>query len=394
MANNLPNPLGTTASGDQFAIVDVVTATVPVRVINWPPHFLNPPPMSTTAKSPGPVGPMDLRTSNTPPIVPVRVINTNALDVRVMNFPGVPPPLPGLRPSAVPPALPTKPVKQFQSIFDRMPRQLESLFGRGSAAGRFAEKFTMNPGMGAGAGAGAVAGLAVGAAVAVLDQVKSIFIDPLVSAAKGGFQAGVSHGSGIEVLGKSAMTLGVSMGTVLLPAVLRVSAAMVGLSTQIEEIKGNFKQLGMVVAPLTTSALGEDGGKLFDIFFPFVSMAADRKKEDGILGSLSKFGSVLTLPGSMFRAFTGRHLFGDPEKANRAEKEGLGDVIQSLRQSMGPPSAYHGVADVRQAAQLAALEDPLERRMRDLMIKALERADADMFGKLHAIAENTKPAAG
>lgn len=402
---NLPNPLGepttsttmnSSPAGDQFAIVDVVTATVPVRVINWPPHFLAAP-VSPPKSSTSPAGTVK-PAANTPPITPVRLINTNAIDVRVMNFPGVPPPLPGLRPTATPPPLPGRPEPRgLQSIFDSMPKKMADVFGRSGQAGRwvesFASKFT-----GGGATGSAIAGsagLAVAGVGMVLDKVKSVFIDPLVSAAQGGFQAGVSHGSGIEVLGKSAMVLGVSLGVFMLPAVLRVSAALVGLSTQVEEIKRNFTQLSRVLAPFATHGVEGGAGDLFNLFMPFASRAAGIKKSDGILGAGSKAVTAGGPLGSMFKAFTGKDLLGDPQKLKKAEQNAFADVVASLRQSMGPPAGYHGIADVRQAAQLAALEDPLERRMRDLMVKELEKMQGgDWLTWISQIAQNTKPSDG
>jgi hypothetical protein len=46
-----------------------------------------------------------------------------------------------------------------------------------------------------------------------------------------------------------------------------------------------------------------------------------------------------------------------------------------LRDSVaGTQASYHGIADVRQQAQLAALnQDPVERRVRELMLKALDK---------------------
>jgi hypothetical protein len=178
-------------------------------------------------------------------IVPVRVVNTNALLVTVANFPGQPPPLPGLRPGATPPPLPSERVRP--------------------AAGRG------GPGL-ADLGLGNLAKLATGAGLAAagvglvaagLHELKGVFIDPILGAAHSGFHAGVSRGAGAEVLTKSFEVLGVAVGSLLLPVTIKLATSALVLAENFDRIADNPFIRGLVggAAAGSPGAQGGTGGR-------------------------------------------------------------------------------------------------------------------------------------
>lgn len=279
-------------------------------------------------------------------IAPVRIVNTNALDVRVLNFPGVPPPLPGLRPGATPPALPKAPGPK------KAPGIGLDTFGLGGIAKM------------------ATAAGAIGAVVAGLGELKSTFVDPLLGAAKGGFDSGVGKGAGTEALGKSFEVLGTAVGLVMLPAVLKVSAAAMTLAGIFDQWADS--KAGRVMGTSGLDVAGQlAGGKPGE--GSLTSVERLREKGIGLIEKNPFFGKAY----GKYVDKTGMR--PDVSATAKAEDSNLRDLMQMMRNSVGGMASRMGVADVRDQAQQAALQqDPIEAKLKQMLLTKLENFDKSL----------------
>lgn len=314
--------------------------------------------------APDPMGGLDLLTKSVSnDIVAVRLVNTNPIDVRVMNFPGVPPPLPGIKPGAVPPPLPSSgPPK----------RKVDSLGLDDVGLGKLAKL-------------GTLAG-AAGAVVGSIVDFKSTFIDPLLGAARGGFNQGFARGAGTEVLGKSFEAVGTAIGVTLLPTVIKVSAAALGMATMLDKASDGLERLYNALPDLPGG--GKNGDGLIASGFG-LGDKLEKINPNAWLGKLSgSLGGFDFSPSGIRKKVFGaddKKVFAD---ANKAEREALPLVLQSLRNSIGGQATRMGVADVREQAQQAALQqDPIEAKLKQMLLEKLEKYELG----LNAIATNTEP---
>lgn len=331
-----------------------------------------PSPLGNSAPQPPPL-PIVIPPVDVAAVVPVRLVYQSPIPVRVTNASEL---------GGGPARNPLGDTKRLASVFDRVPRELGGLFkGRALDAGKGAEGL-----LGMGTGAGAAAGLAVGAGVGVLlaglGAVKSTFIDPLIGAAHGGFNTGVGRGAGLEVVGKSFEVLGTSVGVILIPATLRLAASALTLSARFDDLANS--KIGRLLGASPMTGLGVlAGGRPGDGFVT----SAERVRGKG----------VEFMEGFLGRGYS-RYvdaLGGRPDPAKTAGQEGgaLKDVVDFMKRSTLPPAQTYGVADVRsQVQQIALNRDPLEERMRVLMVQGLEKFINETSGQIGSIADNTKGA--
>jgi hypothetical protein len=299
-------------------------------------------------------------------IVPVRVVNSNPLDVRVVNFPGVPPPLPGLRPGAMPPPLPV-------GATPKAPPGLFSKVGLGS--------FNMGQFAGMATAAGAVAG-GIGLAVAGLEQLKATFIDPILGAAKGGFDRGIARGAGVETLGKTFEVLGVTVGVMLLPAVIQLATEALTLSNIFKDFADSPGGKWMLKMSGAGGVPGTGGAS------PLTTMLAGR---EAILQKIDK----LPIIGEKFSEVT-KNLGIRPDitKTLERDKTNMAKVLQAMLESQGAKASFVGLTDIREQAQLAAMQSPLEREMQNLQIEYLRKFINQTAGDIAETAKNTRPPGG
>lgn len=341
-----------------------------------PPPLPNP--LGNSAPDPMPPLPVDNGA-----VIPVRLVYTAPIPVRVVGGGG------GGGGGRGPLDNPTG--KRLASVFDRLPRELTGVLGRGERYGRGAERLVgTGTGIGTAAGLGAAAG--IGFFLAGLSELKGTFIDPLVGAAKGGFQAGITKGSGAEALGESFKLLGVGLGALLLPTVIRLSAAAIGLAGTFDQMDNTL--LGSTVGSnpgmdLLGYLTGNQGGGWLESATRAGS-GQGTAAGDVIAGIDEKLGGLglpqYLRPSAPLIAMTGKG-FGQADAVGQKEKSALADVVTYLKQSVTPPAQTLGVADVRAAVQAAALNrDPLEERARQAVVKGIE----DAVGHLRDINASTK----
>src|SRR5262245_4862269 len=274
----------------------------------------------------------------TPEIVPVRIVAPVPIPVRVIEGPSA--------------RDPTGLGEVFKRDVSRsLGTGLESAFKKHKPAAPIATSQAADMGLGSLGKAGA--------ALFVLNELKKTFIDPFIGAAKGGFDAGIQKGAGSEVLGKSFQVLGVAIGGHLLPVVIRFAAAAGAAADALDRYP---KLIGDLI-----SGGGARGGA-------GVGSAFGRARSAGGFGR--NLAGVEVFPGiRLGGAGVGKvgGMFG--KEAGEAYPEALRDVLTELRNSLGLGQAgVHGISDIRQQAQQAALgQSPLERRVREMALKWLER---------------------
>lgn len=121
---------------------------------------------------------------------------------------------------------------------------------------------------------------AIGVFGKALGEAKSVFLDPIISTAKGGFQAGLSKGMGLDTFGKTFSMLGTVVGMQFAPAIILASAAVMTFarnlsekSISISKVKDGFDKfmdnggalwnpglgiLRYLAKPIAKSALGDN----------------------------------------------------------------------------------------------------------------------------------------
>lgn len=284
-------------------------------------------------------------------IVPVRIVNSNALLVTVTNFPGMPPPLPGQRTPAQPPPLPSMRAKEPAGPKNPFDKKFAVEMGRNVLGG------SITGALGTFAGAAstfAPAALALAPVLAGFTEV----VSPLLGAAHGGFQTGMHKNSGAEALGKSFEFLGQAVGLMMLPAVLEFAGAAKTAADELNENKGLQDKISAGAGPAW--------------------WGRERRDRIGnrILGPIWREGKRQT-------------------GADEAERKSLQNelkLITAMKQSVGgvQPS-YQGVADVRSQAQLAALQSPLERELLKQILDNLTVQETNTSKRLQEISDHTNP---
>lgn len=265
------------------------------------------------------------------------------------------------------------------------------------------------------------------AAMAILGPLKSNFVDPMIGLAKSGFGAGVSRGMGGQTLFKVFEVVGVTLGAKFLPIIIKASSWMLSLtegmkdgSTVIgkffddlailgdkvfrafqwldnwgkkEGEQGNFSD---IYDRETTSLLGTGIPKsmlppgMGDLLQSLEGLMTGKGggigaggKNSGIPASQTPIGDWLPkewqkgmkkLPG------------GSGTKADPLTTA-MQDIITSMKQNIGGQGAISDVGNLRQQAQMAAMQDPLEARMKTTMLEAI---DAFLAGMPQLI-QNTDP---
>lgn len=295
----------------------------------------------------------------TPEVVPVRLVYSQPIPVIVTNFPGQPPPLPsGLSAPAGLPPLP-KPVA---------PKAKEAGLG------------LEDLGMGGLLKLGTVAGVAaagVGLLTKGFEELKATFIDPILGAAKGGFDRGVEKGAGTEVVGRAFEHLGMTVGLMLLPATVQLAATALAVAETFKEWK---PLLEATMPALRLIAGGPQGvaskgmalaGRAID---PFGMLPAERRQK------IVEFGNP-------FAQFAG----GVAKK----EPKAMDTILRLLEMSQGAKPGFVGVTDIRAQAQMAAMQDPLEAEARKEMLEMIReiRGNATL-ADVKKIATNTDWRAG
>lgn len=367
---NLPSPLGesmtggSNPAGDTFSIVDIATEPIKVTVVNWPP---------TLGVSPAGTS---LGSSKLPPPLPTTPI---------------PPPLPGQSFALnSPPLLPQDRADVLKvKVMNQSPMPVMLTGGSITGIGKQVNKpGPLNvPKGGGGGGTSLIAGLGAAAAgfftAAKLMEPFNATIGSLIESVKGGVAGGFTKGAGGEVLGKAATALGVALGVNLLPQIIETSAAMIDLADDFTKTNRNIRQFrkeGQMMGDTFNNAgekinRGEgDTRSWLDMLDDWSDRVAERNDFFGglVRGSRKKSGPA----GEAAKGPDGRPL---PETAEekaarekRAKREKMeGMIYQSIQSSLGPQASYQGVADVRQQAQLAAMEDPINRMIRDMAVEAL-----------------------
>lgn len=286
-------------------------------------------------------------------VVPVRIINTNPIKVLVMNFPGVPPPLPDMLtpPIALPP-LPKRPAAIPPPGLDMV--------------------------------------TAAKSVVGALGVVKKTFVDPFIGIAKAGFDAGLHKGAGAGTLFKSFETLGVAIGVTLIPAVIKLSVAALEAADAWIGEKQRIKQFraegGVLGIDFDNAGRRIDRGPndkrswlgMFDDW-------SDRNFGGGAAGFISNNLGVGRMTPEERKKWNRDHATG-PAMDKNTEM-----ILTSLRNGAGGSHAmYMGLSDIREQAQMAAQVDPLEALQRKLIIDAINDWMTSGRQNLEKTANNTK----
>lgn len=174
-----------------------------------------------------------------------------------------------------------------------------------------------------------------------LGEVKSVFIDPVISAAKGGFQTGLSKGSGIEVLGRSFEYLGAIIGGMFAPNIVRVSALILTLADRMQNFSGKIEKFGVK-------------------YMDFVDKYAGWHPVARMMG----IGDWRSSQKSMI---------GDPEKYIK----NLEISSDTLKMSLlgGQKGGYSDLSNVRDQIQMSAQEDPMTKKFREQMLSQVAELD-------------------
>ena len=378
---NLPNPLGTTTN--DFAMVDVVDTVVSVKVINWP-----------AATIPGIIG--KTATTPLPPPLPRGA---------------VPPPLPGqsFQLHSPPPLPQDRPDVLKVKVMNQSPVPVTLASGSITGVGKAVNKPGPINVPKAGGGLELVAGLGkVAGALFSLSMLMVPFnatFAQLIGAVHGGVSSGFGKGSGADVLGNAASALGVALGVNVLPAVIELSAELLELAEDftitnrsIREFRKDGKQMGDTFDNSGKKINRGEGDTRdwLDMFDDWTDRFAER---NNFWHSQEKKDAMKRKPAGDANKPPTPPLNETPEEKAARERSQRRDkfksmVVQSLEASLGPQAGYHGVADVRQQAQLAAMEDPIVRMSRTMIVEMLQDWKANGGAKnVQNIANNTKPPA-
>jgi len=409
MIEQLPSPMndpqptggsgGTQKIVSDYAVANLVVEVVPVKVVNWPSMFGKGPPAlpssATRGLGSGQNSQSDaafVRVINSEPIKVVLTGNDKSNSVLGSNKPGT-----GVE--SLYKTLGNSSKKQADGIASLY----KSVSGGGAGAGSLgAEAASLSR----------AAGALAPAALALLPVAIGLqAITPMLGAIKGGFDSGVQRGAGTSVLGKAAEALGVSFGVILLPAVVKVGGALLGMAEYVSKevapamqkwvgklastFGGTDEKTGEKKNGILGSVLNADVNKYNPQEFlirnanPF-SLILQGLGKAGIINKQTPVtpGQLITkIAGSAFKA-AGGNVAEITGKVNSYESKGEKDFLESLKKSLAPQASYQGIADVRQQAQLAALnEDPIERRNKEELYKFLQA----MPDTIKQIASNTKP---
>ncbi len=300
-------------------------------------------------------------------VVPVRLVMNQPIKVQVVHFPGVPPPLPGLSAEPYVPGLP----KRQSRPAAKSGLDYESLAGIAP----------MVPGgslmAGIAGAAGPIGAILVGVAAftEAVGLLTDTFVAPITSAIKGGFQSGVSGGMGSGTLGKSFEILGTVVGIQLLPAMIRLGGIALSLADIWQKV---FDRAKYLLSKIPGSGI-ESGGSSPGLW----------TRAQGIG---DKFFRAIGISGPKIReAMTGMDSSKINAKLDSGELGGMEAFRKSLLLSTGSQSSYYGIADIREQAQLAALnQDPLEAKRNQLIIDALTKMP-DLVKASEETAKNTAP---
>lgn len=172
-----------------------------------------------------------------------------------------------------------------------------------------------------------------------------------------------------------------------------------GISTAVSSIfKGKVSDVKGITDALTDWAVefagAGPGGDAPDaaapgVFDAAVGWSGARPAPGGIFGGIGG-AAAAAAPGGIFSGIGGAAAVaggapGGP--GGRGDGGALGDVLKSIRLSLGPRAQFASFSQVSKNAQLAALNsDPLEQRMLERMTKSLE--------VLERVEVNTRPHGG
>jgi hypothetical protein len=307
----------------------------------------------------------------TPEVVPVRLIVNSPIQVLVMNWPGMPPPIPGLKGPGFSPPLPS---------MKRTPSPLGESAGLGLG----------DMGLGNIVKLGSIAGVAaagVGLVASGFNELKSTVLDPIIGAAKGGLNEGFAKGAGLGAMAKGFMLFGTVIGIQVLPYVLKLGAAAMTAAEMIDRFSEG--PLGKVLTTLPIDALGGAMGNKDGGWLSTLSMAGEKftKPLDRLTGSAGLLGGlgVLGLSNQRKAAFGSDQL--DSGTIGKSEKKNLKELMDAFKLSLGSQAGFVGVADIRGQAQMAALRDPFEAKVMDIILQKLPEIEK----RLGLVADNTKP---
>ncbi len=308
-------------------------------------------------------------------VVPVRLVMNQPIKVQVVNFPGVPPPLPGLSAEPYVPGLPRrmKPAGNAKPGLD-LTSALPLVPGGGMMAGIL--------------GAAGPVGAVVAAVTPLIAAIDSLVM-PLVSAVKNGFQSGMQSGMGTGVLSKSFEVLGTVVGVQLLPVVIRLAALGLQLADTFKSIDDAAHKWGATIDNFTARFGLNTGFNQMGINGPFGSnrMPGPMGALQGLAGGLGRFGIF----GMAARA-TGINTQQMANVAQQKDEGAMGLVRESMLRSIGGSASYYGIADIREQLQLTALnQDPLEAKRKQLEIDALMNALPALVKASEETAKNTAP---
>lgn len=274
-----------------------------------------------------------------------------------------------------------------RSVFDKLPKQFGGALGRGDAVGRKFESLTKslakNSSMGGvrvnAGGLGAAVGLAAGVFVGALEKGKQLFIDPLINAAMGGLQTGINRGMGVETFGKVFEVVGVTLAVSFLPHVLRAAASMMEFN---ESLKRNRDLLDGFADGLVTAGdpFTHPVKKTFDVLDLYMDKAGYGGKN-----GRSQAGEGVDMIADALGATETKDYFRR-KLGYQSTKDGKGPapvdpkqrwvelLAARLQNQEGGKPYYSGIADVREQAQLAALnQDPLDAQMKRMLLEAIPK---------------------
>jgi hypothetical protein len=82
----------------------------------------------------------------------------------------------------------------------------------------------------------------------------------------------------------------------------------------------------------------------------------------------------------------------DVKKFDEDKQKSTTELATYLQRTLGTQASYSGVADVRDQAQLAALnQDPLEAQIKKTLLEAMTKLIEDIGPNIQKTAENTTP---
>ncbi len=206
--------------------------------------------------------------------------------------------------------------------------------------------------------------------------------------------------AGFEILAKSAKLVSLALAPVLLPATVLISTALVALA---EVVTGSlapvFENLFSIVLGLGIPVIIGFIDGILDASRQLEQFAKDLGISKVTAQDVSKYGGYLRdivqwgIPGQQgnviarrsFKEITGRDLQDkNPINGTTIVQGALRDVIQSLRNSIGPKANIGTIEGVAKSIQLAALNiDPIEARMvriQERILVILENAVRETLG--------------